>query len=225
MAYKIESKPASKNGWYTPAQAKAYYGKYNRTGVTVHWWGLPSQNPDSAHDNIVNYILGKAKKGTGSVNYVLSNKKITMLVKPDNVAWASQGGNATTVSIEFSPNLNAEGYKKGGWLIYTLEKQYKRKLKLYRHSDWFATQCPGSISLKKLRAEADKFHKKPAPAKKHYLIVKRDEGLSSLARRSGFYKLTWWNSISWRRIAKLNGSNNWKVYNSKLKPGQKVRVK
>lgn len=168
MGYTIESKPASKNGYHSPAEAKKFYGRYARSGVTVHWWGDPKSNPDSAHNNIVNYILGKARAGTGSVNYVLSNKKITELVHPDNVAWASQSGNPTTVSIEFSPNLNAEGYKKAGWLIYQLEKRYKRTLTLYPHKHWNPTQCPGTLSLKRMRQEADKwragaYNPKPVP--------------------------------------------------------------
>lgn len=168
MSYTIETKIAAKTGWHTPAEAKAYYGKYARNGVTVHWWNSPNLVKDSDHNNIVNYILTKAKAGTGSVNYVLSNTKITMLVHPDNVAWASQGGNPTTVSIEFSPHLNAEGYKKAGWLIWQLEKRYNRKLALYKHSDWFATACPGTLNLNRMRSEANKwaeggYNPKPAP--------------------------------------------------------------
>lgn len=157
MSYNIEIRLAAKSGWHTPAEAKAYYGRYSREGFTVHWWGDPSLNPDSAHDNIVNYILSKATKGTGSVNYVLSNNKITMLVNPDNVAWASQGGNPTTVSCEFSPHLNAEGYKKAGWLINELEGRFGHVLSLYPHNKWFQTACPGTLDIGRMRAEANKW--------------------------------------------------------------------
>lgn len=157
MSYDIEIRLAAKTGWHTPAEAKAYYGRYSREGFTVHWWGEPSLNPDSGHDNIVNYILGKATAGTGSVNYVLSNNKITMLVNPDNVAWASQSGNPTTVSCEFSPSLNAEGYKKAGWLINELEGRYGHNLTLYPHNKWFQTACPGTLDIGRMRAEADKW--------------------------------------------------------------------
>lgn len=159
--YNIEVRLASKNGYHTPAEAKRYYGRYARDGVTVHWWNTPSAVKDSDHDNICNYILGKASRGEGSVNYVLSNKKITMLVNPDNVAWASQGGNPTTVSIEFSPHLNSEGYKKAGWLINELfnskNGRYRKAPRLWKHSDWFSTQCPGNLSLSKMLAEANKW--------------------------------------------------------------------
>lgn len=161
MSYPIEIRLASKNGWHTPTEAKRYYGRYARDGVTVHWWNTPTAVKDSDHDNICNYILGKASRGQGSVNYVLSNKKITMLVNPDNVAWASQSGNPTTVSVEFSPHLNAEGYKKAGWLINELfnpkDGRYKKAPRLWKHSNWNQTQCPGTLSLGKMLAEAEKW--------------------------------------------------------------------
>lgn len=152
--YKVEVRLAAKTGWHTPAEAKAYYRKYSREGVTWHWWNSPDLVEDSDHDNIVNYILGKAQRGDGSVNYVLSNKKITMLVNPDNVAWASQSGNPTTISVELSPHLNAEGYKKAGWLFNELEGRYGKGLKHYKHSDWFSTACPGTINVELIKKEA-----------------------------------------------------------------------
>lgn len=173
MSYPIEIRLANKKGWHTPSEARAYYGRYDRMGVTVHWWGLPSENPDSAHNKIVNYILGKANAGTGSVNYVLSNTKITMLVNPDNVAWASQAGNPTTVSVEFSPHLNDEGYKKAGWLINELfnpaNGRYRRAPVLYPHKHWVATACPGTLDLNRMKAEANKwatggYNPAPTPA-------------------------------------------------------------
>lgn len=157
MSYSIEIRLASKNGYHTPAEAKAYYGRYNRHGFTVHWWNTRENTPKNHHDNIVNYILGKASAGTGSVNYVLSDKKITMLVNPDNVAWASQSGNPVSVSCEFDPWLGAEGYKKGGWLIWQLEQRYNNRITLYPHNYWIGTQCPGIISLDKLRQELNKW--------------------------------------------------------------------
>lgn len=166
MSYTIESKPASKNSWHTPAEAKAYYGRYSRSGITIHWWG--GGESASAHDSIVNYFLAQGRQGVKSVNYVLSDKKITNMVHPDNVAWCSQSGNPTTVSIECQPTLGAEGYKKAGWLIYQIERRYGKKLPLYPHKYWFPTSCPGSLNLTKMRQEADKwragaYNPKPTP--------------------------------------------------------------
>lgn len=177
MSYKINFKLASKNGYHTPAEARRYYGRYNRHGITWHWWGLPSLNPDSAHDNIVNYLYNKSVQGTSSVNYVLSNKKITLMVGPDNVAWASQGGNPVTVSCELSPNLNGEGYKKAGWLASQLAERYGGDRKYYPHNYWNSTQCPGTISLDRIRQEENKWQRgdyspTPPPPKWNFVAKK-----------------------------------------------------
>ena len=152
-SYNVEIKTVSKNGWFTPAEGKAYYGRYGRDGITVHWWG--DGTGASNHDNIVNYMAGQAQAGNKSVNYVLSDNKITLCVSPDNVAWASQSGNATTISVETQPTLGAEGYKKWGWLVDQLEQRYGKTLPLYKHSYWFSTACPGTIDLNRIRAEAN----------------------------------------------------------------------
>jgi hypothetical protein len=169
--YPIEIRLASKNGWHTPAEARAYYGRYSRQGLTVHWWNSPDQVRDTlqAHDETANYILRQAEQGNKSVNYVVSNFKITMMVNPDNVAWASQNGNPTTVSVEFSPHLNDEGYKKAGWLINELEGRFGHPLEIVPHNKWVSTQCPGYLDLGRMRAEANKwksggYNPQPAPA-------------------------------------------------------------
>ena len=154
--YTVEVKPASKAGWFTPDEARRYYGKYARDGITVHWWG-DGTGADN-HDNIVNYLNGKAARGEApSANYVLSDNKITQCVDPDNVAWTSGNGNATTIGIEAQPTLGAEGYKKYGWLVNELEKRYDKRLALYPHNFWMTTQCPGTLSLDRIRQEADKW--------------------------------------------------------------------
>lgn len=99
--------------------------------------------------------MAQGAKGIKSVNYVVSDIKITKMVEPENVAFCSQSGNPVTVSIEFQPTLTDEGYKRGGWLISELEKKYG-KLQLYKHSFWFPTACPGTIDINRLRAEANK---------------------------------------------------------------------
>lgn len=154
-SYPIEVKLASKNGWFTPAEARNYYGRYGRDGITVHWWG--DGTGASNHDNIVNYMNNGAAQGAKSVNYVLSDNKITLCVSPDNVAWTSQSGNPTTISVETQPTLGAEGYKKWGWLVDQLEQRYGKSLPLYKHSYWFATACPGTIDLDRIRTEANKW--------------------------------------------------------------------
>lgn len=154
--YPIEIRLASKNGWSTPQEVPGIWKTpYAREGVTVHWWG--DGTGATNHDNIVNYFLNQAASGKKSTNYVVSDNKITLMVSPDNVAWCSNAGNPTTISIEHQPTLGAEGYKKSGWLVWQLEERYGRRLSIYPHSKWVQTQCPGSIDLNRIRAEADKW--------------------------------------------------------------------
>ena len=157
MGYAIEQKPCSKAGWFTPDEARRFYGKYARDGVTVHWWG--DGTGEGNHDNIVRYLNGRGAAGQApTANYVLSDAKITECVAPENVAWTSGTGNPTTIGVETEPQLSDEGYKKWGFLLMTLERRFGKTLKLYPHNYWNATQCPGSISLDRIRQEANKWH-------------------------------------------------------------------
>lgn len=165
MSYPIEVRLASKNGYFTPTEARAYYGRYDRHGITWHWWG--DGTGAGNHDNIVNYMNNQAAQGQKSVNYVLSDGKITLCVGPDNVAWASQGGNPVSNSVELQPTLNAEGYKKAGWLASEIAGRYGGDRVYYPHYHWFSTSCPGTISLDRIRQEEDKWQSgayNPAPA-------------------------------------------------------------
>ena len=169
--YTIEIKLAHKNGWHLPDEARRYYGRYSRDGVTVHYWNTPeaANAQKLTHDGIVNYFLNQARLGNKSVNYVLSDSKITMLVNPDNVAWCSQSGNPVSISVETDPRIGPEGYKKWGWLLNELEGRYGKGLRLFPHNYWFATACPGNLDLGRIRAEADRWKKgehspRPAPA-------------------------------------------------------------
>lgn len=170
-SYTIEIKTVSKNGWFTPAEARSYYGRYDRSGITLHWWNTPDKVAKgvAAHNGIVSYFAGQAEQGIKSVNYVVSDYKISLLVGPDNVAWCSESGNPTTVSIECDPHLGVEGYKRLGWLIDQLEQRYNRSLSLYRHSNWNpSTACCGTISEGRARQEANNwksgaYEPKPTP--------------------------------------------------------------
>lgn len=153
MSYQIEQVAASHNAWFTPAESNAYYkARYAREGITLHWWG--DGTGASNHDNIVNYFVQQAAAGIKSVNYVVSDNKITQMVDPDNVAWCSETGNPTTISIECQPTLGDEGYKKLGWLISYLQTRYGHQMSLYGHNHWYPTDCPGTISLARAAQEA-----------------------------------------------------------------------
>ena len=166
-SYPLEIKLSSPAGYFTPAQARSYYGHYDRAGVTYHWWNRPSAIADSDHDNIVNMMNRNAANGEApTVNYVASGGKLTLLVNPDNVAWCSNNGNATTVSVECSPHFTDGLYRKLGWLHDQLEQRYNRTLAIYVHFNWIATEC-SPIVKSRIRQEADKWKAErnvPAPA-------------------------------------------------------------
>lgn len=165
-SYQIEIKLSSKNGWYTPSEALEYYRKYARTGVTYHWWNRPERISDDAHDSIVNMMTNNALAGRApTVNYVASAGKLTMLVNPDNVAWTSGNGNATTIGVECSPHFEGV-YRKLGWLHDQLEQRYNRTLAIYAHKEWMDTEC-SPIDKARIRREADAWKAErnvPAPA-------------------------------------------------------------
>lgn len=151
-SYAIETKLASKAGWFTPAEARSYYGKYSRDGVTYHWWNSPDKigGDAAAHDSIVNYLNGRAAQGQApTANYVASESKLTLCVSPDNVAWTSSAGNPTTIGVEGSPHFTEAYYKKLGWLHDQLEQRYNKTLAIYVHFEWQAgTSCSPLVKSK-----------------------------------------------------------------------------
>lgn len=171
-SYAIEMKLASSAGYFTPAQARNYYGKYSRDGVTYHWWNSPDKIGGSAkdHDSIVNYLNGRAAQGQApTVNYVLSEPKLTYCISPDNVAWTSSNGNPTTIGVECSPHFTDAFYKKAGWLHDQLEQRYGKRLAIYVHFEWQPGTACSPINKSRIRQEADLWRAghydvpKPAP--------------------------------------------------------------
>lgn len=151
-SYAVEVKWASKAGYFTPAEARSYYGKYDRSGVTYHWWNSPDRIGGSAsdHDSIVNYLNGRAAQGQApTVNYVASEPKFTLCIDPTNVAWTSSAGNSTTIGVECSPHFTEPFYKKLGWLHDQMEQRFGRTLAIWVHFEWQpGTQCSPIIKQK-----------------------------------------------------------------------------
>ena len=166
-SYAVEIKPAAKSGYFTPAEAKAYYGRYSRDGLVYHWWNRPDRIADSGHDSIVNYMNSNAAKGAApTVNYVASNGKLTLCISPDNVSWCSNNGNPTTIGVECSPHLTDAFYKKLGWFHDQMEQRYNKTMAIYVHKDWTPTEC-SPIVKSRIRAEADNWKRErqaPTPA-------------------------------------------------------------
>lgn len=168
-SYPIEVVRASKAGWFTPAEARNYYGKYSRDGVTYHWWNSPNAigGDAGAHDSIVNYLNGRAAAGQApTVNYVLSEPKLTLCIDPENVAWTSSAGNPTTVGVECSPHWTDGFYRKAGWLHDQLEQRFGKTLAIWVHFEWQPGTACSPMDKARIRQEADKWRAErntPAP--------------------------------------------------------------
>jgi hypothetical protein len=172
-SYAIETQFASKAGYFTPTEARNYYGKYSRDGVTYHWWNSPDKIGGSAadHDSIVNYLNGRAAAGQApTVNYVLSEPKLTLCIAPENVAWTSSAGNPTTIGVECTPQWTDGFYKKAGWLHSQLEGRFGKRLAIYVHYEWQPGTACSPMDKGRIRNEADKWESgfydspKPVPA-------------------------------------------------------------
>jgi hypothetical protein len=174
-SYAIEVKWASKAGWFTPTEARNYYGKYSRDGVTYHWWNSPDRIGGGVgdHDSIVNYLNGRAAQGQApTVNYVLSEPKLTLCIAPENVAWTSSAGNPTTIGVECSPHWTDGFYRKAGWLHDQLEQRFGKQLAIYVHYEWQpGTQC-SPMNKSRIRQEADRWKaERQAPVPPPVVVV------------------------------------------------------
>lgn len=216
--YQIEFRLASKNGYHTPAEAQAYYKKYSRSGITWHWWG---DGGKGSHDGTVNYILNKAANGAGSVNFVLSNDKITCLVDWRNVAWASQSGNPVSVSVELQTFLGDEGYKKAGWLKKWLKEQ-GNGVTNWPHNYWYQTQCPGTISLDRIEQEYQKWMRgeynpippiPTPPATADLEWVKWKEGTIQYVCNKQPTNLWDFNKTAWNQFSPVKAFNKGEIIN------------
>lgn len=134
--------------FYTPAQALTWYGMPRTIeGITIHWWDKPENRP--TFDGTVRY-LGRSG-GNTSAHYVAEAGRVACLIAPENAAWhaGSARGNAKTIGIECSPYATDADYATVAELIRDLRAAYG-DLPLYRHSDWYATACPGTWDLARL---------------------------------------------------------------------------
>lgn len=131
-----------------------YYGvPYNPVEAHLHWWGLPGQA--GTHDGNVNYI--KNTKDL-SVNFVLSENRITLMVPINKIAFTTGRRNPYAWKVENDPTLSEQQYKTMGYLVYIVEKLnpvlVNEPLRL--HKEFYSTSC-SEIRKDKVREYAEKF--------------------------------------------------------------------
>jgi N-acetylmuramoyl-L-alanine amidase len=149
MSYTLDESKSSVN--FTPAElVPAVYGQARIIrGITIHHWGTFGQ-----WFNDVEGFLCLNTKPT-SAHFVAEGGRVSCIVSPLDAAWhaGNPTGNATTIGIECRPECSAEDFETVAELIAWLRQTYG-DVPLYRHSDWFATACPGNWDIAALDARA-----------------------------------------------------------------------
>lgn len=88
---------------YTPAaQTQAAYGQPRSIrGGAGHWWNLPSLAGN--HDGIVSFMANAARQA--APHAVLSDGRVTEMVRDQDTAWCTAGANPYTFAIEIDPRI------------------------------------------------------------------------------------------------------------------------
>lgn len=113
--------------------------------IVIHWWGLPEWN--QTHDSVVNFLSDGNRANPTSAHYVASEGRVTQLVSDGDRAWHCAGNNARTIGIECHPAATEGDLRTIARLIAAIRSEWG-PLPLSRHSDHFATACPGNYSDK-----------------------------------------------------------------------------
>lgn len=127
---------------FTPAsQAKAVYGRVRTIEFGAgHWWGDP--NAGYSHQGVVNTFLNPSRQA--SAHAVVSAGRVTEMVKPGDIAWATNNANPFTVAIEVDPRMYLGGdlanQIKETLCEYIADMRW-HDLQWLPHNHWKATQC------------------------------------------------------------------------------------
>ena len=136
MALKIISKPSPNK--FTGRSQKI-------KSVVVHWWDDPRNKPTL--DNVVSFLRNPSSQV--SAHYVVSDTTIVRLVAEKDTAWHAREANPFTIGIEVDPQAPGKTYETVGQLVKEIRQRHG-DLPLKKHSDYVATQCPGTINLSKI---------------------------------------------------------------------------
>lgn len=117
--------------------------------IVIHWWGDPANNPSM--DGVINYFQNSSNQV--SAHFVVSGDRIVQMVNMGNQAWHAMQANAFGVGIEVDPNTPGNTYETVGALVEFIRGYYEN-VPLKKHSDYVATQCPGTIDLNKIEDHA-----------------------------------------------------------------------
>jgi hypothetical protein len=158
MSYRLEW-VASPN--FTPAsQVQRYYGRPRTIEFGAgHWWGDP--NAGYSHQGVINTFLNPARQA--SAHAVISEGRVTEMVRSGDVAWATNNANPYTVAIELKPNMTAGD--KYTCAEYIADKGW-HNLQWKPHKTWWNTGCnplPWGEIMQMAKDIWNQKHNAPAP--------------------------------------------------------------
>jgi hypothetical protein len=125
-------------------------GPTEKDGIAIHWWGTPvGQTIDSVRSTFV----GGGRQT--SAHFGATDGIVDCYVNPDDVAWANGNwaANLSKISIECDPRQSDGDYYAVAWTVAYIRSIYG-DLPLYRHSDFYNTQCCGTYDLERIDALA-----------------------------------------------------------------------
>lgn len=88
---------------FTPGnQTAAFYGRIREIlGGAGHWWNWPRSG--ASHDGIVSYMANRARQA--APHAVLSDRRVTEMVRDWDTAWCTGAANPYTFAIEIDPRI------------------------------------------------------------------------------------------------------------------------
>lgn len=121
---------------YTPnASTRAIYGRPRTIEVGAgHWWGDP--NAGYSHQGVINTFMNPARQA--SAHYVISDGRVTQMVRDEDVSWATNNANPFTISIELKPNMTA-GDRETVAQFIAAKRWHTMAWK--PHKTWWQTAC------------------------------------------------------------------------------------
>lgn len=125
-------------------------GPTEKDGIAIHWWGTPvGQMIDSVRST---FVSGARQT---SAHFGATDGIVDCYVNPDDVAWANGNwaANLSKISIECDPRQSDGDYYAVAWTVAYIRSIYG-DLPLYRHSDFYNTQCCGTYDLERIDALA-----------------------------------------------------------------------
>lgn len=186
----IETIIADRKGWFTPAEAAAYYGRARslNEGIVLHHWDsrFKRLNGQPTFNGNLQYLL---HAGVPSANDVIGYDETTNRVRIintvtyPNVAFTSSAANPTavgkyincvSVGIEIDPLIEVDGHAQQQALINAVAQRCldyckiaDRRLPLRAHREFGSTACPELMPFDRINAKLDALwnaYKNPAPA-------------------------------------------------------------